>query len=216
MVSLISVSNVIFSILMMQIVATHHIKEQIKLISKSNLFVDISFENTYVDPGAICVHGLNESKAIAKGEVYLSFMGHYPITYTCPYGTESTRHVVVGPAVCYMLWYPVCCGTKTYSNDCEANADACFIHQEGECNNEYCTIVDCVPGFEKVGMDKKGCGGKCVHKEQVVHKEQIVLKNRLHSNSRYDTVTSIVLIVFGSSIFLGIYLLLITIRSTHK
>ena len=214
MISLITISNVLFSIFMVQIVATEHIKEQLKMISNSKLFVDISSENSYVDPGAICVHGLNETKAIAKGEVDLSFMGHYSITYTCPYGTKSIRHVVVGPAVCYMLWYPVCCGTKTYSNDCEANADACFIHKEGECDHEYCVIVDCASGFEKVGMDKKGCGGKCVHKEQVVYEEQVVLKNRLHSNSRYDTVTSIVLIVFGSSIVLGLYLLFITIRST--
>jgi len=195
----ISLSIVIFSFI--QLVTS----EQINLISHSNLFVDVSLENTYVDPGAICVNGFNESKARTEGDVNLQYMGHYPVTYTCPYGTKATRHVIVGPAICYMLWYPVCCGGKTYPNDCEANADACFIHNKGECIHKYCTIVDCAPGFEKVGMDKKGCNGTCVGKQSNI-------RFRLHS--KYDTTTSIVLIVISSTVVLGIYLLLTTLRTT--
>lgn len=37
----------------------------------------------------------------------------------------------------------------------------CLYKKPAKCLEEPCAVVDCKPGYTKIGADKKGCGGKC-------------------------------------------------------
>jgi hypothetical protein len=61
------------------------------------------------------------------------------------------------------------CGEKLGCGDAWSGDVAVFCpHTCGKCNekddniDEPCMMIDCAPGFEPVGTDRRGCGGKCV------------------------------------------------------
>lgn len=183
--------------------------EKIEIIGARNLFVDLHSDEDYVDPGALCIDGNLTYFAKGTGTVSLQSLGKYTVNYVCRSGKKSYRTIIVGPAVCYMLWDPVCCGGQTYSNDCEANADACFIHEMGECRkNIQCKMIQCEPTFTLIGHDKKGCGGECVKKLDFEIRKNI-------SDINEDGISFVgptVFIILGVSLVIAISLLVNLIR----
>lgn len=134
-------------------------KMQVEMIGPQRLFVDISETNSWIDPGVICSNGTG---AITPVTIDFTVPGQYTIEYNC-HPNKMTRSISVGPAACSMLWNPVCCSSKIYSNDCEAYADACLIlTPTTKCVQQTCTVVKCLTGSILVGRDKNGCGGFCL------------------------------------------------------
>ena len=140
----------------------HTIDGRVEMIGPRRVFVDISETNIWIDPGVICRNGSKLAAAMSIETIDLTTSGRYTLEYNC-YPEKATRIITVGPAVCYMLWNPVCCSSKTYSNDCEAYADACFIlTSTTNCDQQACKVAVCGSGSIVVGQDKNGCGGFCL------------------------------------------------------
>jgi len=149
----------LFFILSLYIIHSIAAKMMVEMIGPQKLFVDISETNIWIDPGVICRNGTG---AITTETIDFTVPGQYTLEYNCQHN-KMTRSISVGPTACYMLWDPVCCSSKIYSNDCEAYADACFILTSMKnCDQHACTVVKCLTGSILVGRDKNGCGGFCL------------------------------------------------------
>ena len=146
-------------ILLLFVIDTIVGKLQLEMIGPQRIFVDISETNIWIDPGVICRNGTSELASITTAIVDFTVRGQYTLEYDCR-PIKATRSISVGPVACPMLWNPVCCSSKIYSNDCEAFADACFI-LTSDCD-QHCTVVECRIGFILTGQDKNRCGGFCL------------------------------------------------------